>query len=160
MKKFILQAFIAGLLMALGFLVYMKFVNQPKPSPLADYTNRVHSELYASEGVWDAQLIVKPFRPQMIDGQEVGSPTGLRLEWKAPEQPFIAYVITVTESDTNTVFTESREHEGLSLDITSLKPDTKYVFNLQACVDPDCTSWYTAEQEATSRTPKEVILNP
>ncbi len=160
MKKFILQAFLAGIILVVGFLVYTTYSTKSKPSPIADYTNRVHSELYASKGVWNAELTVKPFRPQMIDGQEVGSPNGLRLEWKAPEEPFIAYVITVTESDTNTLFTESREHEGVSLDITGLKPDTKYVFNLQACLDRDCASWYTAEQEVTSRTPKEVIPNP
>src|SRR3989339_493909 len=112
MKKTILQAFLAGLLLVLGFLVFQSVTNKQKASPLADYTNRVHSELYASEGVWDAGLTVKPFRPQVIDGQEIGSPNGLRLEWKAPEQPFIAYIITVTESETNTVFTESREHDG------------------------------------------------
>ncbi len=160
MKKILLQIFLAGIILSLGFLAFQRFANQPAKSPLADYTNRVHSELYASEGVWDAHLVVKPFRPQLIDGQEVGSPTGLRLEWSAPEQPFVAYLITVTDLDTNTVFTESREHDGVSVDITGLKPDTKYVFDLQACLDPQCTRWYTAQNETTSRTPKQEVVNP
>jgi len=155
MNKRLIQVLIATVVIALGLFLFMKNINQPVKTPVSDYTNKVHSELYANtQEVWDGQVTVKPFRSQTIGDQEIGSATGLRIEWQAPEQTFNHFLLTITEQESGIIKMESREHEGTSLDITDLKPDTKYIFNLQACIDPKCETWYVAEQEASGRTSK------
>lgn len=148
----------------LGIASYLIW-NQPP----VDSKDKVHTDLYdGASGTWNPEFQVLPFRPQDIDGQTVGSSTAIRLEWKQPTQTYNHFLLTVTDLSTDTSTIESGEHDRVSLDITGLKPDTEYVFALQACFDPRCQTWIVATDEITAHTPAEfwsqdeepVLLNP
>ncbi|MBI5794375.1 fibronectin type III domain-containing protein [Candidatus Uhrbacteria bacterium] len=137
--------------------------------PAVDATGKLHADLYrGASDSWDPGIQTFPFRPQDIDGQTVGSSTAIRLEWKQPKKTYNHFLLTVTDPATNTTTRESGEHDRVSLDITGLKPDTQYVFALQACFDPRCQTWMIAQDETTARTPVEfwsedkepILLNP
>lgn len=141
------------------------FWNQPH----VDSTGKVHTDLYESAmDTWNPEMQVLPFRPQDIDGQTIGSSHGIRLEWSQPTETYNHFLLTVTEPVAHTSFKESGEHDRVSLDVTGLKPDTEYVFALQACVDPRCETWLVAQDEYRGRTAPEywsddavpVLLNP
>lgn len=137
--------------------------------PAVDSTGKIHTEIYnGASGTWNPEVQSLPFRPQDVDGQTVGSSTAIRLEWKQPTETYNHFLLTITNPATNTSIKESGEHDRVSLDITGLKPDTEYVFALQACFDPRCETWIVAENEILARTPQEfwsqddepVLLNP
>ncbi len=137
--------------------------------PPVDSTGKVHTAIYdGALDTWNPEVQILPFRPQDIDGQTVGSSTAIRLEWKQPTQTYNHFLLTVTDPVANTSTIESGEHDRVSLDITGLKPDTEYVFALQACFDPHCETWIVAADEITAHTPAEfwsqdaqpVLLNP
>ncbi|MBI4437817.1 fibronectin type III domain-containing protein [Candidatus Uhrbacteria bacterium] len=137
--------------------------------PRMDSTGKYHVALYdEADGTWDAQMQILPARPQDRLGQTVGSSTMLRMEWQKPEQTYNNFLITYTDPVSGATIKESGEHDRVSLDPSGLAPDTEYVFTIQACFDPRCTSWLVAQDEYRGRTAPEywsdesepVLLNP
>ena len=88
----------------------------------------------------------------------MGSPTHLRLEWSKPEQLYNHFVITVTEPLSGYTRTESGEHDRVSLDPDGLKPETEYIFAIQACLDRDCEKWLIATEEYRGTTASEELM--
>jgi len=134
-----------------------------------DLEGKVHRDLYAhASGVWDPQMQVLPFRPQDINGQQVGSSTQLRLEWQKPEKKYNHFVITITDPISGYTRKESGEHDRTSLDPDALTPATEYIFALQACLDRRCEKWMIAQNESRGTTASQIrsqdestkILNP
>lgn len=153
MPKRFLQWTLASALLAGGLYLFLTFRPAPPKTAVSDFTNKVHSELYAgAQGLWDAQLTTSAFRPQTFQDRPITSASGSRVSWTQPEVPFNHFVLTITQPESQWSRSDQREHDGLALDLTDLLPNTKYVVDLQACVDPACETWYIASEEVTFRT--------
>lgn len=153
-----------AVLIVLGTAGYF-FWSQPR----VDVTGKIHTDIYESAtSTWDPGVQILPFRPQEINDQTIGSSAGIRLEWSQPTETYNHFLLTITDTVANTFFKESGEHDRVSLDVTGLKPDTEYVFALQACLDPRCETWMVSKNEYRGRTAIEywsedvepVLLNP
>lgn len=136
----------------LALVVQKKFVKAPIK---ADYSNLVHSSLVKNAlDTWDSDYKAVKFRPKEINGNKYGSASYIRLEWDAPETTYNHFLITITEPRSEWKRVESGEHERFSLDISDLQPDTIYVFMIQACTDPECSTWFAPNSEISQRTDK------
>jgi hypothetical protein len=154
MQKTILASTAAIVLIILGLLGF-SVLKRPNKIPIADYTNKIHAPLFAeADGFWNDQLAPEPFRPVLINDEQHGSATFLRLTWSKPEQQYNQFVITLTQPESGWRASESREGDGNSLDVSGLMPDTKYVVNIQACLDSSCEHWLNGQDELVTRTEK------
>ncbi|NQV90495.1 fibronectin type III domain-containing protein [Candidatus Uhrbacteria bacterium] len=98
----------------------------------------------AVSGTWDAQMEIFPF--------ERAPTTQLTLHWKAPEQSYNHFVLSISDEQGQLLRKESGEHDRLSLDPDALEPNTTYLFSLQACLDPNCTTWLVSSEEVRGTT--------
>ncbi len=103
---------------------------------------------------WNSNLQTALFQPQTIAEIERGSSSFIRLTWEKPETIYNHFLITVTNPETGWSRTESGEHERVSLDVSDLEPDTMYTFVVQACSDPNCSTWITSNETPSARTEK------
>jgi len=108
----------------------------------------------SNKTLWNSNLQTAAFRPQTIAEAERGSSSFIRLTWQKPETTYNHFLITVTNPETGWSRTEAGEHERVSLDVSDLEPDTTYTFVVQACGDPDCTTWITSNEKPSTRTEK------
>lgn len=155
MKKTLMPWLIGALMITLGLLLFFTFKNTTPNNPIIDVSNKIHKQWYEQAlGLFDGQFSLSAFRPQTINAQEIGSSSGFRVTWKGPEQSYSHFLLTVTQPQDGWTRVESREHDGFSLDLTDLLPDTTYVVNLRACVDPACTTWLITDEEPSIKTEK------
>lgn len=85
--------------------------------------------------------------------------TMLTVRWQAPTATYNHFLLTISMTDGIVLRKESGEHDRLSLDVDGLTPETAYVFALQACLDPRCTQWLIAQEEARGTTTAAVDIS-
>ena len=150
--KILVTIVIVIFISTLALVIQKKFFREPIK---ADYSNLVHSALVKNAlDTWNSDYRAIKFRPKEINGITYGSASSIRLEWDAPEKTYNHFLITVTEPRSEWKRVESGEHERFSLDMSNLVPDTKYVFMIQACTNPTCSTWFTPNTEISYRTEK------
>lgn len=116
--------------------------------PNIDSGDKLNTNLYEQAvGVWDSELKVSNFRPQIINDVEFGSSTMVTVTWSPPQDAYNHFVLTITDPTSTFSRKESGEHDRFSLDPDRLSPNTEYTFALQACLDPKCESWYISQSE-------------
>lgn len=143
-KRFIASVIIFLLILALATSVYFLRLQKDTTGDV-DLTNKVHSMFYQDAvAYWDAKLTTGPFRE--------GSSSAVRLTWTQPEEIYNHFLMTITDARSGWTRTESGEHDRVSLDVTSLQPDTKYTFVVRACIDVNCNSWMISHQEVDGKT--------
>tara|TARA_B100001964_G_C13974619_1_gene483425 strand:- start:123 stop:611 length:489 start_codon:yes stop_codon:yes gene_type:complete len=150
----------------LGSMIGYLFWLSVQPPPI-NATGKHHTEFYeGATRVFDAQLEILPFQPQVIEDATVGSSTYLRAEWRQAARTYNHFLITISDPASEFTRTEAGEHDRVSLDLSDLTPDTEYNIVLRACLEPVCDNWYVSEHEYTGRTAIEyfdeddMLLNP
>jgi len=117
-----------------------------------DSTGMLQANLFdEAERTWDPAMEVLPF--------ELNPTTQITLRWQPPEKNYNHFVIWISDASGNLIRTESGEHDRSSLDPNGLSPGTDYVFDIQACIDPDCKSWYIGKDEYHGTT-ASLLENP
>ncbi len=144
-KRFIHWSILGIFVLALATGWYFLRLEQ-SPATSVDTTPKLHATFYQQAlAVWDAKLATGPFREN--------SSTAIRLTWQQPEELYNHFLITITDPQTGWTRTESGEHDRVSLDVTDLQADTKYVFVVRACLNPDCANWIVSHVETQAQTP-------
>ena len=124
------------LLLVLAVAGYALWMSPPK----IDTQGKIHANLYeGASGTWNPQVEVLPFTrvPQ----------TMLTVKWQPPEETYNHFVMTISTSNGTLIRTESNSHDHLSMDLDGFEPQTEYLFDLQACLDPRCEAWLIAKDE-------------
>ncbi len=112
-----------------------------------DATNRVHTSFYQKAlEVWPANL----------KAETETSSSKIHLTWDKPKKAYNNFLVTVSDPKTTWTRTEAGEHDRVGLDVPDLKPDTVYTLVVLACLDPNCKTWFVADQEAEGRTSKMI----
>lgn len=114
-------------------------------TPKVDSTGKIHVNLYdGASGSWDSQMEVLLF--------ESAPSTYLSLKWQPPTMTYNHFLLTISDEQGEIIRKESGEHDRVSLDPDALDPGTTYLFVLQACLEPACTSWLIADTEYSGTT--------
>jgi len=104
---------------------------------------------------WAVGLAVANVNEQIIDGLPVSSASRLLLSWQTPTQQVDHYEVTSVEAGTANSAAVSVSGDAVSLEVEALKSSATYEFNLQACLNPDCSQRVTAENTAVGTTAEE-----
>jgi hypothetical protein len=130
-----------GLLLILGIAGSAWWFMQSR----IDATGKIHTDLYEeAKGVWDPKMEVVPF--ERLPSEM------LTLHWDPPTKSYNHFVVSISTADGSLLRRESGEHDRVSLDVDGLIPQTEYVFALQACLDPRCTTWYISQNDSRGTT--------
>lgn len=96
-------------------------------------------------GFWESDAQTFLFIEQEVGGETIGSSSNITVRWEAPKKEYNHFLITIRDEEADFERRESREHDGFSLDLSALQPNTEYEIELKACLDPRCEAWYATD---------------